>query len=99
VPRGVSIFNVNREALKMWASAVDFELSGIPTQSYSSSDEDLGFARTGIEASAGFSGKRARPATASTPEDYRNNYRWLAVISIWGFAEVLSACSAVPKTV
>jgi len=31
---------------------------------YGSSDKDAGFARIGVEASAGFSGQRARPAKA-----------------------------------
>jgi hypothetical protein len=44
------------------------------SESYSSSDKESCFVRTGAEASAGFSGQRARPAKASSPEDYLNNY-------------------------
>ena len=61
------------------------ERSGRWGVSYSSSDKDSCFVRTGVEApalhlrfvqvqvSAGFSGQRARPAKASSPEDYLNN--------------------------
>ena len=47
--------------------------AGLRSGCYSSSDKDLG-SRSGLEASAGFSGQRARPAKASSPEDHLDIY-------------------------